>query len=90
MLKVTVLSRQGKEAVIGLLGAGDFFGEGLAAVPEIAGGEALGAGEIDGGFEQAGALHADADDAEVDGWPGGPFLGVGGLGKGDDLGGESK
>jgi CRP/FNR family cyclic AMP-dependent transcriptional regulator len=30
-VKLTVLSRQGKEAVIGLLGPGDFFGEGCLA-----------------------------------------------------------
>ena len=30
-VKLTVVSRQGKEAVIGLLGAGDFFGEGCMA-----------------------------------------------------------
>jgi CRP-like cAMP-binding protein len=30
-VKLTVLSRQGKEAVIGILGAGDFFGEGCLA-----------------------------------------------------------
>src|ERR1017187_2515649 len=33
-VKLTVVSRQGKEAVIGILGPGDFFGEGcLAAQP---------------------------------------------------------
>src|SRR5579863_2392296 len=30
-VKITVLSRQGKEAVVGILGAGDFFGEGCLA-----------------------------------------------------------
>jgi CRP/FNR family cyclic AMP-dependent transcriptional regulator len=30
-VKLTVLSRQGKEAVIGILGGGDFFGEGCLA-----------------------------------------------------------
>src|ERR1700694_2755367 len=30
-VKLTVLSRQGKEAVIGILGPGDFFGEGCLA-----------------------------------------------------------
>jgi CRP-like cAMP-binding protein len=30
-VKLTVVSRQGKEAVIGLLGSGDFFGEGCLA-----------------------------------------------------------
>jgi CRP-like cAMP-binding protein len=30
-VKLTVVSRQGKEAVIGMLGAGDFFGEGCLA-----------------------------------------------------------
>lgn len=30
-MKLTVVSRQGKEAVIGILGAGDFFGEGCLA-----------------------------------------------------------
>src|ERR1051326_7545329 len=30
-VKLTVISRQGKEAVVGILGAGDFFGEGCLA-----------------------------------------------------------
>src|ERR1039457_1508441 len=30
-VKLTVVSRQGKEAVIAILGAGDFFGEGCLA-----------------------------------------------------------
>lgn len=30
-IKLTVVSKQGKEAVIGILGAGDFFGEGCLA-----------------------------------------------------------
>lgn len=30
-VKLTVFSRQGKEAVVGILGAGDFFGEGCLA-----------------------------------------------------------
>lgn len=30
-VKLTVVSRQGKEAVVGILGAGDFFGEGCLA-----------------------------------------------------------
>ena len=30
-VKLTVLSKQGKEAVVGILGAGDFFGEGCLA-----------------------------------------------------------
>src|ERR1051325_4650100 len=30
-VKLTVLSRQGKEAVVAILGAGDFFGEGCLA-----------------------------------------------------------
>ena len=34
-VKLTVLSRQGKEAVIGILGAGDFFGEGCLAGQKI-------------------------------------------------------
>ena len=29
--KVTVISKQGKEAVVAVLGAGDFFGEGCLA-----------------------------------------------------------
>ena len=29
-VKLTVVSRQGKEAIIAILGAGDFFGEGLS------------------------------------------------------------
>ena len=39
----------------------------MAAVVEIGGGYAFDAGELDGVGEQAGALHADADDAEADG-----------------------
>jgi CRP/FNR family transcriptional regulator, cyclic AMP receptor protein len=34
-VKLTVVSRQGKEAVIGILGAGDFFGEGCLAGQQI-------------------------------------------------------
>ena len=33
-VKVTVVSEQGKEAVVALLGADDFFGEGLAGPPQ--------------------------------------------------------
>src|SRR5258705_11120347 len=30
-IKLTVVSRQGKEAIVGILGTGDFFGEGCLA-----------------------------------------------------------
>jgi CRP-like cAMP-binding protein len=33
-VKATVVSEQGKEAVVALLGADDFFGEGLAGPPQ--------------------------------------------------------
>ncbi len=75
----------------GDVGAGNFFGEGLAAVPEIAGGETLGAREVNGGLQEARALHADADDAEVDDLAEvsrHPLLCVGGFRKGDGPGGE--
>ena len=75
----------------GDVGAGNFFGEGLAAVPEIAGSQTFGAGKLDGGLQQSGALHANADDAEVDqlcAGAGGPLLGVGGLGERDGSSGE--
>src|SRR5260370_4350472 len=45
--------------------ADDFAGEGVAAVVKIGGRDALRASKSDGGGEQAGALHADADDAEA-------------------------
>src|SRR6266700_5352640 len=45
--------------------AGDFLGENVAAVVEVAGGDAFDAWELDGFFEQAGTLHADANDAEA-------------------------
>ena len=45
--------------------AHDFAGEGVAAVVEVAGGDAFDAGELEGVVKQAGALHADADDAEA-------------------------
>src|SRR5712692_4889407 len=45
--------------------ADDFAGEGVAAVVEVGGGDALRAWELHSGGEQAGALHADADDAEA-------------------------
>src|SRR6266567_40212 len=44
----------------------DFLGENVAAVVEVAGGDAFDAGELDGFFEQAGTLHADANDAEAE------------------------
>lgn len=40
-VKLSVLSRVGKEAVVGVLGAGDFFGEGCLA------GQARGRGQFD-------------------------------------------
>ena len=46
--------------------ADDFLSEQMAAVVEVGGGDAFDAGKLDGVFEQAGALHADADDAEAD------------------------
>ena len=45
---------------------GDFAGQRVAAVVQIGCGYAFDAGELDGVGEQAGALHADADDAEAD------------------------
>src|SRR5258708_35596536 len=51
--------------------ADDFAGEGVAAVVEVGGGDALRAGELHSGGEQAGALHADADDAEAEAVAGG-------------------
>src|SRR5260370_40645255 len=49
---------------------GDFFADNfprksVAAVIEVASGDAFDAGELDGVVEQTGALHADADDAEA-------------------------
>jgi hypothetical protein len=37
----------------------------MAAIVEVGGGHALHAGQCDGGAQQAGALHADADHAEA-------------------------
>src|SRR6267142_892298 len=52
------------------LGAGnffdDFFGERVAAIVEVGGSDAFDAGELNGAGEQAGTLHADANDAEAD------------------------
>ncbi len=45
--------------------ANNFLGERVAAVVEIASGNAFDARQLDGIGEQAGALHADADDAEA-------------------------
>ncbi len=45
--------------------AGDLAGQRVAAVVEIGGAHALDAGHGDGVRQQAGALHADADDAEA-------------------------
>src|SRR5216684_2031186 len=45
--------------------------EGVATVVEIGGGDALRAWELHSGGEQAGALHADADDAEAQAITGG-------------------
>src|SRR5882724_2959672 len=46
--------------------ADNFLGERVAAVVEITGGDAFDTGELNGAGEQAGALHADANDAEAD------------------------
>src|SRR5258708_36576536 len=46
--------------------AGNFIGEGVAAVVEISGGDAFNAGKCDGIGEQGGALHANADYAETE------------------------
>jgi CRP-like cAMP-binding protein len=40
-VKLTVLSKQGKEAVVGILGAGDFFGEGCLAGQSVRMGTAV-------------------------------------------------
>src|SRR5207244_145297 len=45
--------------------ADNFLGERVAAVVEIASGDAFDARQLDGIGKQAGALHADADDAEA-------------------------
>ena len=45
--------------------AGDFAGELMTAIPEIGGADALDAGKRGGGGEEAGTLHADADDSEA-------------------------
>src|SRR6266568_1289803 len=45
--------------------AGDFLGEGVAPVVEIGGSDALDARQLNGVREEAGTLHADADDAEA-------------------------
>src|SRR5882757_6359239 len=45
--------------------AGNFAREGVAAIVKIGGGDALRAGKRHCGVEQAGALHADADDSET-------------------------
>src|SRR5947208_11477273 len=46
--------------------ADNFLRERVAAVVEVASGDAFDAGELDGVAKQAGALHADADDAETE------------------------
>src|ERR1700738_159983 len=56
-----VARRDGK---IGI--ADDFARERVTAIVEIGGGYALDPGKLHGVGEQAGALHADADDAEAD------------------------
>src|SRR6266568_203793 len=45
--------------------ADNFLGERVAAVVEVASGDAFDAGKLDGIAKQAGTLHADADDAEA-------------------------
>jgi len=54
--------------------ADNFACKGVAAVVEVASGDAFDAGELDGVAEQAGALHADADDAEAETVAGGDGL----------------
>ena len=46
--------------------ADNFLGESVAAVVEVASGNAFDAGQLNGIAEQAGTLHADADDAETE------------------------
>ena len=58
------------EEILIAAGGGDFFadnflGKRVAAIVEIAGGHAFDTGQLDGVAEQAGALHADTDDAEA-------------------------
>ena len=45
--------------------ADNFLGESVAAVVEVASGDAFDAGKLDSVVEQARALHANADDAEA-------------------------
>src|SRR5712664_1383518 len=54
--------------------ADNFLGERMAAVVEVASGDAFDAGELDGVVEQAGTLHADTDDAETEAVAGGGGL----------------
>ena len=46
--------------------ADNFLSESVAAVVEVASGDALDARQLDGVVEQSGTLHADADDAEAE------------------------
>ena len=55
-----VFARDGE---IGL--AGDFAGELMTAIPEIGGADTLDARKRGGGGEEAGTLHADANDSET-------------------------
>src|ERR1700682_1720118 len=45
--------------------ARDFAREGMAAVIQVASGDALRAGKLHGRIEQSGTLHSDADDSET-------------------------
>src|SRR5260370_26786918 len=78
VLLVPVIGDGGDEAVDFLVveeifvaaRGGDFFADNfprksVAAVIEVASGDAFDAGELDGVVKQAGALHADANDAEA-------------------------
>jgi len=51
--------------------ADDFLGQGVPAVVKIGGGDAFDSWESDGGGQQAGALHADADNAKTEAVAGG-------------------
>ena len=46
--------------------ADNFLGESVATVVKVASGDAFDAGQLNGIAEQAGTLHADADDAETE------------------------
>ncbi len=50
--------------------AGDFFGQGVAAIVQVGGSDTLGARQRKRVFEHPGAFHADADDAEAEAFSG--------------------